>query len=484
MADEPVQDSHAIVKKGQIVTATVVSVDTQLRRSQLSMKTQVDVATVTADGQTEAIHPLDETIKFIEDYAPGRLTLAKVIAVKQTQANVALAENLQGRIDVSEVVDTVSSDDEPPLKQLQKGSVLQVRILGFHDAKTHRYLPLTHRKSNTQTTLELSCKPTHIKTNPLPTQTIDDINIGEKYPAYINKFIGEYVWLNISPTICGRMHILSLTDRVEKLHSLRTNYPIGSGISVTVLGKTDDGKYLNFSRRQNVIRETKDVTVGSILPGRVSKVLEAGIMVQISENIFGRVGLTDISDTYIAKMTEGYQEDAIVRVCVLEVDIPNKRIALSMRATRTLSSSAKQSDREISSMLDIKSGEVIRGFVTNVADSGLFVSLSRNIVGRVLIKDLSDQFLKDWKSHFKVNQLVKGKVLSVDVDGKKVGLSLKASVVDGKASGKGIEEISERDRVTGVISRIEDFGMFIRLDGYNFSGLCHRSEVTSLYTSD
>src|SRR5438045_957390 len=172
MSDEPVQDSHAIVKKGQVVTATVVSVDTQLRRSQLSMKTQVEVATVTADGQTEAIHPLDNTIKFIEDYAPGRLTLAKVIAVKQTQANVALAENLQGRIDVSEVVDTVSSDDEPPLKQLQKGSVLQVRILGFHDAKTHRYLPLTHRKSNTQTTLELSCKPTHIKTNPLPTQNI------------------------------------------------------------------------------------------------------------------------------------------------------------------------------------------------------------------------------------------------------------------------------------------------------------------------
>ena len=481
MSDEVVQDSHAVLKKGQVVTATVINVDTQLRRSQLSLKTQVETMSITADDQTEAIHPLDHTIKFIEDYTPGRLTLAKVLAVKQTQANVALAENLQGRIDVSEVVDSVSSDDEIPLKQLQKGSVLQVRILGFHDAKTHRYLPLTHRKSNTQTTLELSCKPTHITTNPLPTQTLEDIKVGEKYPAYINKFSGDYVWLNISPTIRGRMHILNLTDRVEKLHTLSTSYPIGSGISVTVLGKTDDGKYLNFSRGKPVLRETKDVSVGSILPGRVSKVVESGLIVQLSETVSGKVGLTDISDTYTAKMTETYHENAMVRVCVLEVDTSNKRIALSMRASRTLSSSAKQTDREISTISSIKTGEVIRGFVTNVADSGLFVSLARNIVGRVLIRDLSDQFLKDWKSHFKVNQLVKGRVLSVDIEAKKVGLSLKASVVEGKGPGKGIDEISQGDRVTGVVSSIQDYGMFIRLDGYNLSGLCHRSEVFDLH---
>ena len=42
MADEPVTDPHTILKKGQIVTATVVNVDTQLRRSQLSLKTHVE----------------------------------------------------------------------------------------------------------------------------------------------------------------------------------------------------------------------------------------------------------------------------------------------------------------------------------------------------------------------------------------------------------------------------------------------------------
>jgi rRNA biogenesis protein RRP5 len=460
-----------------LVTVTVLSVDTQLRRSQLSMKSRPDVAVTTADGQTEAIHPLDDSIKFIEDYTPGRLTLAKVLGVKQTQANVALAENLQGRIDVSEVVDSVSAGDEVPLKKLQKGSVLQVRILGFHDAKTHRYLPITHRKSNTQTTLELSCKPAHIAIDPLPVPTLDDIKPGETYPAYINKFAGDYIWFSISPTTRGRMHILNLTDKVEKLQTLASTYPVGSGHSVTVLGRTDDGKYLNLSARKVVIRTINDVSVGTILAGRVCRVLDSGIMLQIAEHVVGKVGLTDISDVYTAKITEGYHENAVVRVCVLEVDTSNKRIALSMRASRTLSSSAKQTDREISSISGIKVGEILRGFVVNVAESGLFVSLARNIVGRVLIRDLSDQFLKDWKSHFRVDQLVKAKVLSVDLETKKVGLSLKASVVEGKSSGKGLEEIKEGERVTGVVSRVEDFGIFIRLDGFNLSGLCHKSEV-------
>jgi rRNA biogenesis protein RRP5 len=475
ISDEPVTDPRAALKKGDVVTATVVKVDTQLQRSQLSLKSQVGVRTITADGRTEAIHPLDDSVEFIEDYTPGRLTLAKVIAVKQTQANVALAENLQGRIDVSEVVDSINSE-ESPLKSLQKGSLIQVRILGFHDAKTHRYLPLTHRTSNTQTIMELSCKPAHIKKDPLPLQTLDDIKAGAQYPAYINRYTGDYLWLNISPTIRGRMHILSLTDKVEKLQTLTSSYPIGSGISITVLGKTDDGKYLNFSARKNTIRSVKDVTVGSILPGRVSRVLHSGLMVQISEEVVGKVSLTDISDTYSAKVTGGYHENAIVRVCVLEVDSKTKRIELSMRASRVLSSSSKQTDREISSISDIKVGEVVRGFVANVADSGLFVGLSRNIVGRVLIRDLSDQFLKDWKSHFKVDQLVKGKVLSVDADAKKVGLTLKISVVEGTTP-KGIEEISEGNRVTGVISRVEEYGVFVRIDGYNLSGLCHKSEV-------
>ena len=464
------------------MTVIVLNVDAQIGRCQLSMRIE-GPPDGSSDSQTEAINPLDSNVKYIEEYTPGRLTVAKIVGVKQTQANVALAENLQGRIDMSQVIDSLSSENELPLKRLAKGSILQVRILGFHDAKTHRYLPLTHSKSNRQTTLELSCKPSHISKDPLPLETIDDIQEGQKYVAYINKFIGEFLWLNISPTIRGRMHILDLTDKVEKLQNLMANYPVGSAVFVTVLGRTEDGKYLNFSARKTVLRKIDDVSVGSILPGRIDRVFDSGLRVQLAEHIYGRVGLTDISDVYSAKITEAYHENAIVRVCVLEVDSAKKRVALSMRASRTLSSSAKQTDREILSIPEIRVGDVLRGFVVDVVDPGLFVSLARHITGRVLIRDLSDQFLKDWKNHFKVNQLVKAKVLSVDAAANKVGLSLKVSVVEGKANEKGFDQITVGVRVSGVVSRVEDFGLFIKLDGFNLSGLCHKSEVCPGNTS-
>ena len=479
------QDPTQAFTKGQVVSATVIKVDTQLKRSQLSLKSHTEVAVaVGPEGKTEAINPIDQTIKFVEDYSPGRLTQAKIIAIKQTQANVALAENLQGRIDASQITDSVTSSDNQPLKSLEKGAILQVRVLGFHDAKTHKYLAITHRISNLHSILELSCKPSHIKADPLPLPTLDDIKVGSKHSAYINRITEEYVWVNISPTIRGRVHILSLTDNVEKLHNLPSHYPLGSGLEVTVIGKTDDGKYLSFSARKHDILTLNDVPTGSILPGRVIKVSDSGLIVQISETVIGKVGLTDISDNYSSKVKDGYRENSIVRVCVLNVDLSNKKVWLSTRASRTLSSSAKQVDREISSISDIKVGDVIRGFVTNVADAGLFVAFSRNVVGRVLIKDLSDLFLKDWKSHFKVDQLVKAKVLSVDVEHKKIGLSLKQSVVDGKATIKGLDEVQEGDKLTGVVKRVEDYGIFVKLDGYNASGLCHKSEISDTKVGD
>jgi rRNA biogenesis protein RRP5 len=153
-----------------------------------------------------------------------------------------------------------------------------------------------------------------------------------------------------------------------------------------------------------------------------------------------------------------------------------------MRASRTLSSSAKQTDREISSFNEIKVGEILRGFVENITDVGLFVSLATNIIGRVLIRDLSDQFLKDWKDHFKLNQLVKAKVLSVDVEAKKVGLSLRTSAIEGKAAGQGLDNISKGDRIAGVVSRLADYGILIRLDSSKLTGLCYKYEAISAKT--
>ena len=101
-----------------------------------------------------------------------------------------------------------------------------------------------------------------------------------------------------------------------------------------------------------------------------------------------------------------------------------------LHTSGVLNSAAKVTDREITSVSQVAVGDVLRGFVKNVADKGLFVGLGGDVTAMIKISDLSDRFLKEWKDSFQVDQLVKGRVTSVDETLGQIQMSLKASVVE------------------------------------------------------
>jgi rRNA biogenesis protein RRP5 len=104
-----------------------------------------------------------------------------------------------------------------------------------------------------------------------------------------------------------------------------------------------------------------------------------------------------------------------------------------------------------------------------VTSVGLFCALSSVLKARVKIKEISDDYIADWQSHWKPGQCVKAKVISVDEQGK-VELSLKKSAL-GES-----EPIEVGMCLDGQVSKVMDYGVFISL-GSGKQGLCHRSEV-------
>jgi rRNA biogenesis protein RRP5 len=104
----------------------------------------------------------------------------------------------------------------------------------------------------------------------------------------------------------------------------------------------------------------------------------------------------------------------------------------------------------------------------------------------VKIANLSDRFLKEWKDQFQVDQLVKGRVLSVDTALSQVELSLKASVVEENYTPLvSYKDIKEGSVVTGKVRKVEEFGAFILVDNSaNVSGLCHRSQMADKPVKD
>jgi rRNA biogenesis protein RRP5 len=136
------------------------------------------------------------------------------------------------------------------------------------------------------------------------------------------------------------------------------------------------------------------IPVGETIPGRVVSHSQHGALVQITKTLRGRIHPTDALDDF--KSDSAFPEvGKLVKSVVLKVDAANKIIDLSIRPSRLSPESAgKIVDKEVEGLEGLEVGQKIRGFVKSISNSGLFVSIGRSTVARVMIKDLFDEVSK------------------------------------------------------------------------------------------
>lgn len=473
------------MQKYESIEVKVVSVIPDLRR--------VMVAPASADAD-EAERPKG---KSAEKSAPpadgltqGTITKAKVTSVKETQLNVQLVgSEAQGRIDVSQIFDKWEDivDPKNPLGKFHRKQQLRVKVIGVHDAKDHRFLPISHRSAHS--VMELTAKPSDFKVEtPMPL-SMDSIKVGDTHIAFVNNVSPQYLWVNLSPSVRGRVSAIEAADDLSQLNDLEANFPVGSALKVKVTAIDTQNNHLDLSARSSSSSEAiawSALKPNMVLPGRITKVNERQVLVKLSEAVSGPVHLPDMVDSFDDINTLNYKKNDIVRVSIVEVDASNKRLRLSLRPSRIMSSTLPVADREISDFSQISNGDIVRGFVKNVSDKGLFVLLGGQVTALVKIANLSDRFLKEWKDQFQVDQLVKGRVVSVDPAVRQVEMSLKASMVDEDfIPPVTFNDIKQGQVVTGKVRKVEEFGAFILVDNSaNVSGLCHRTQMAEKSVKD
>jgi small subunit ribosomal protein S1 len=164
-----------------------------------------------------------------------------------------------------------------------------------------------------------------------------------------------------------------------------------------------------------------------------------------------------------------------IEVCVIEVDRDRRRLILSERAA---SSETRDSIKE--RVIDeLEEGEVRTGRVTSLADFGAFVNIN-GADGLVHLSELSWEHINHPSEVLEVGQEVKVKVISIDEDRKRIGLSIRRLKDDPWEDQ--IEELTEGQLVEGKITRLTNFGAFARLllediEG-DLEGLIHISEIS------
>lgn len=159
-----------------------------------------------------------------------------------------------------------------------------------------------------------------------------------------------------------------------------------------------------------------------------------------------------------------------IDVVVIEIDRERRRLILSERQASTETRESLK-ERVID---ELKEGEIRTGRVTSLADFGVFVNIN-GADGLVHLSEISWDHINHPSEVLKVGQEVKVKVISVDREKKRIGLSirqLQSDPWDQKAANFQVGQLVE-----GTITRLTKFGAFARLVD-DVEGLIHISEIS------
>ena len=259
---------------------------------------------------------------------------------------------------------------------------------------------------------------------------------------------------------------------------------VGNEISVYVVSVDRDGTpKLSYTRaleaqdwdKAEAMRDNKE-TFQSVIAG----VNKGGLVVRfgrlrgfIPASQVGRERRLTVGNTRPDKDLEAWKTliGQPIAVRVIEVDRERRRLILSERA-------AARESREMlkEQLLDsLQVGDVRTGRVTSLTNFGAFVNID-GADGLVHLSEISWERVGKASDVLKVGQEVTVKVIEVDRERKRIGLSIRQLQEDPwKQAVKGLREGM---LVQGVITRLEKFGAFARLEN-GLEGLIHISELSN-----
>lgn len=256
--------------------------------------------------------------------------------------------------------------------------------------------------------------------------------IDEKYPVG-SKILGKVVnlvqygaFLEIEEGVEGLVHVteMSWTKRINKPSEI---LKIGEEVEAVVLGIQKEEQKISLGLRQleenpwDMARH--NYPVGARVRGKVRNLTSYGAFVELEEGIDGMVHVSDMSWTRkINHPSEMLKKGDEVDAIVLDVDSNNQRISLGMKQVTD--------DPWLSIEKYFKMGDVVEGQITKITSYGFFVQLSHDIDGLVHISQITEERIDKIKEVHNVGDTVNARVIKIDRDDRRIGLSIKAANYD------------------------------------------------------
>ena len=246
--------------------------------------------------------------------------------------------------------------------------------------------------------------------------------VGSTVKGTVVNVMSYGAFVKLEDGIEGLVHIseMSWTKRISHPSEL---VHIDEVVDVQVLDINQDKQEISLGMKQTQSNPWDKVAdrypPGAMVKGRVRNLTNYGAFIEIEEGIDGLLHVSDMSWTRkIGHPSEVVERGQEVECKVVSVDQERRRIALGL----------KQLDEDPWAT-DIPNryqpGQLVKGKVTKITNFGVFVGLEDGLEGLLHISELADHKVENPEDVVKVGEEIEVKILRVDSDERKIGLSRK-----------------------------------------------------------
>ena len=267
--------------------------------------------------------------------------------------------------------------------------------------------------------------------------------------------------------------LLHVTDIAWK----RINHPsealqIGQQVRVQVIRFNSETQRISLGMKQLEADPWEGVAIkyppGARYSGRVTNITDYGAFVELEAGVEGLVHVSEMSWTkknvHPGKIVATSQE---VDVMVLDVDSSKRRISLGLKQVQRNPWEQFADEHKI--------GSTVEGEVRNITEFGLFIGLSADIDGMVHMSDISwEEAGEAAMAPYDKGQVVRAKVLDVDVEKERISLGIKQLHDDPAADA--MSRVNKGTVVTCVVTAVQANGIEVKVDEV-LSGFIRRAEL-------
>ena len=263
--------------------------------------------------------------------------------------------------------------------------------------------------------------------------------INAKVRGKVVNLVPYGAFIELEEGVEGLVHVteMSWTKRITKPSEVLN---VGDEVDAVVLGIQKEDQKISLGLRQLDVNPwdmaTHNYPPGARVRGKIRNLTSYGAFLELEEGIDGMVHVSDMSWTRkINHPSEMVKKGDDVDAIVIEVDIDNQRISLGM----------KQLTDDPWAGIDrlFRMGDVVSGKVARVAGYGAFVELDHDIDGLVHISQISEDRIEKVKDYLNEGDEVKARVIKIDKDERRIGLSIKAADYDEDALAKEVAAYDE-----------------------------------------